>query len=87
MNTTPGEKERFVQNMIQQILDGTLPAGYRLPTESELAAQHAIAKTNIHLGVKELERYGLVKIVPRHAMYIEDFSKSITLDGINAVFL
>ena len=87
MNTTLGEKERFVQLMISQIIDGSLPAGYRLPTESELAAQHGIAKTNIHLGVKELERYGLLKVVPRHAVYIEDVSKTITLEGINAVFL
>lgn len=86
MNTTLGEREQFVQHMILQITDGTLPAGFRLPTESELAVQYGFAKTNIHLGVKELERYGLVKIVPRHAMYIEDFSKTITLEGINAVF-
>lgn len=86
MTATQGEKERFVQQMICQIIDGTLPAGYRLPTESELAAQFGIAKTNVHLGVKELERYGMVKIVPRHAMYIEDTSESITLEGVNAAF-
>ena len=87
MNTTLGEREQFVQIMIRQIVDGTMSAGYRLPTESELAAQYGYAKTNIHLGVKELERYGLVKIVPRHAMYVEDFSKTITLEGVNAIFL
>lgn len=86
MTAKQGEKERFLQTMIRQITDGSLSGGDRLPTESEMAAQYGIAKTNVHLGIKELERLGMVKIVPRHATYVEDISRRINLDGVNAIF-
>ena len=66
------EKERFLQEMIRRITAGELESGTRLPTESEIAEKTGIAKTNIHLGIKELERLGFVKVVPRHAVYIAD---------------
>lgn len=81
-----GESERFLQEMIRKIATGALKSGTKLPTESELAAEYGIAKTNIHLGIKELERLGFVKVVPRHAVYIAEIRESLTLDGVNATF-
>ena len=81
-----GEKDLFLQDMIRRIATGTLTRGTKLPTESELAAEYGIAKTNIHLGIKELERLGFVTVVPRHAVYIADMSEQLTLDGVNATF-
>lgn len=86
MSERLGEKERFLQKMIRRIAAGELASGMKLPTESELAECYGIAKTNIHLGIKELERLGFVKVVPRHAVYIADLSESITLEGLNATF-
>ena len=80
------EKDRFLQDMITKIATGELESGTRLPTESELALEYGIAKTNIHLGIKELERFGFVRVVPRHAVYIADMHKDVTLDGINAIY-
>ena len=80
------EKERFLQEMIRRITAGELESGTRLPTESEIAEKTGIAKTNIHLGIKELERLGFVKVVPRHAVYIADIRENITLEGLNATF-
>ena len=79
------EKNRFVKIMVQQILDGVLQPGDRLPTESELAAQYGIAKTNVHLGLKEVARLGFLKIVPRHASYVTDIWSHITLDSLSAM--
>jgi len=81
-----GEKERFLQDMIRRIATGELTSGTKLPTESELAEEYGIAKTNIHLGIKELERFGFVTVVPRHAVYIADMKEHLTLDGVNIIF-
>lgn len=86
MSEHVGEKERFLQEMIRRIATGELTSGTKLPTESELAERCGIAKTNIHLGIKELERLGFVKVVPRHAVYIADLRENITLEGLNATF-
>ena len=86
MSERVGEKDRFLQEMIRRIATGELTSGTKLPTESELAEDYGIAKTNIHLGIKELERLGFVKVVPRHAVYIANLSESITLEGLNATF-
>ena len=86
MATYTGDTERLIQGVIRRIMDGRLEAGSRLPTESEIAEKYGIAKTNVHLGVKELQRLGLVTVVPRHATYISDTSENITLEGVLAVF-
>ena len=86
MSERVGEKDRFLQEMIRRIATGELASGTKLPAESELAEDYGIAKTNIHLGIKELERLGFVKVVPRHAVYIANLSESITLEGLNATF-
>lgn len=71
--------------MMQQILSGALQPGARLPTESELAAQYQIAKTNVHLGIKELERLGFLQVVPRHASYVTDVWDHVTLESLAAM--
>jgi DNA-binding FadR family transcriptional regulator len=81
-----GEKERFVCDMVRRISAGELTANFRLPTESELAETCGIAKTNVHLGVKELERLGFLRVVPRHAMYVADLKQTLTLEGMDAIF-
>ena len=86
MTDSYGEKERFVCAMVRRISSGELVPGLRLPTESELAGQYGIAKTNVHLGVKELERFGFLRVVPRHAMYVADLRDTLTLEGMDAIF-
>lgn len=81
-----GEEERFVQQIVRRIAEGELKSGERLPTESEMAVEYGMAKTNIHLGIKELKRLGFVSVVPRHAVYVADLRSSITMEGVNAIF-
>ena len=59
MSERIGEKERFLQEMIRRIATGELESGARLPTESELAAEYGIAKTQ----TKQL-RHCLRKLQP-----------------------
>lgn len=59
------ERERFLDRMLKEILSGQRKPGDRLPTESELAEQYGLRKTNVHLGVQELERLGFLRVVPR----------------------
>lgn len=56
------EQERFIDRMLKEILGGQRNPGDRLPTESELAAQYDLRKTNVHLALKELERLGFLEI-------------------------
>ena len=52
------ERELFLDRMLKEILSGQRKPGDRLPTESELAEQYGLRKTNVHLGLQELERLG-----------------------------
>lgn len=45
------ERERFLDRMLKEILSGQRKPGDRLPTESELAEQYGLRKTNVHLGL------------------------------------
>ena len=79
------EKDVIIKDIICKLDDGKLKAGDRLPTESELAAQYGISKTNIHLGIQQLERLGFVRVVPRHAIYVNP-PEMLTLEAIDALF-
>ncbi len=79
------EKEIIIKDIICKLDAGQLKAGDRLPTESELAAQYGISKTNIHLGIQQLERLGFVRVVPRHAIYINP-PQELTLEAVDALF-
>lgn len=79
------EKEIIIKDIICRLDAGKLQPGDRLPTESELAAQYGISKTNIHLGIQQLERLGFVRVVPRHAIYVNP-PEELSLEAIDALF-
>lgn len=79
------EQERFVDRMLKEILSGQRNPGDRLPTESELAAQYDLRKTNVHLALKELERLGFLEIVPRHATYVAHYWEQAKLETLAAI--
>lgn len=56
-----------------------------LPTESELAEQYGLRKTNVHLGLQELERLGFLKVVPRHATYVAPYWEQANLETLAAI--
>ena len=80
------EKDKFIKSIICKLNAKELNPGDRLPTESELAIQHGFSKTNIHLGIQQLERLGFVRVVPRHAVYVNS-PEHLTLEAIDALFV
>ena len=79
------ERERFIDRMLKEILGGQRNPGDRLPTESELAVQYGLRKTNVHLALKELERLGFLEIVPRHATYVAPYWEQASLETLAVI--
>lgn len=79
------ERERFLDRMLKEILSGQRNPGDRLPTESELAEQYGLRKTNVHLGLQELERLGFLRVVPRHATYVAPYWEQANLETLAAI--
>lgn len=79
------ERERFLDRMLKEILSGQRKPGDRLPTESELAGQYGLRKTNVHLGLQELERLGFLRVVPRHATYVAPYWEQANLETLAAI--
>lgn len=74
--------ERQIQNMI---LSGQVHPGDKLPTESELAETMRVSKSAVHAGVKNLERTGFLRVVPRHGIYVENYIANGNVDTLIAL--
>lgn len=74
--------ERQIQGMI---LSGQVSPGDKLPTEAELADALNISKSAVHAGVKNLERMGFLRVMPRHGIYVEDYTQSGNVDTLIAL--
>jgi DNA-binding LacI/PurR family transcriptional regulator len=64
---------RYAQLMIhfrEQILDGSLPAGARLPTELELAAEHQISRGTVRQAMSALVNEGLLERVRGRGTFV-----------------
>lgn len=77
--------ELFIQRMQDMILSGELAIGEKLPTEQELAETMQISKSAVHIGVKELERQGFLRIVPRHGVYVENYLQKGNIETLVAL--
>ena len=74
--------ERQIQGMI---LSGQVSPGDKLPTEAELADALNISKSADHAVVKNLERMGFLRVMPRHGIYVEDYTQSGNVDTLIAL--
>ena len=81
----PTPREIFVREIEGQIIRGKLAVGERLPTERELEAQTGISKSVIHFALKDLERMGFIKTLPRQGAYVADFARSGSFDTLNEI--
>lgn len=81
----PTITEIFEQQIQGMILSGRMKTGEKLPTERELADSMRVSKSIVHLGIKNLERQGFLKIVPRHGVYVADFSETGNVDTLLAL--
>lgn len=81
----PTITELFERQMQGVILSGQVPPGEKLPTEAELAESMIISKSAVHAGIKNLERMGFVRIVPRHGIYVCDWAEFGNVDTLISV--
>lgn len=81
----PTITELFERQMQGAILSGQVTPGEKLPTEAELAENMNISKSAVHAGIKNLERMGFVRIVPRHGIYVSDWAEFGNVDTLISV--
>lgn len=81
----PTITELFERQMQGVILSGQVAPGEKLPTEAELAESMNISKSAVHAGIKNLERMGFVRIVPRHGIYVCDWAEFGNVDTLISV--
>ncbi|MEJ5201073.1 MAG: FadR/GntR family transcriptional regulator [Anaerolineales bacterium] len=74
-------KESCVRRLEGLILSGELKIGERLPSERELASRLNISRPVLHEALVDLNAKGLVRIVPRRGVFINDYRRegSLTL--------
>jgi GntR family transcriptional repressor for pyruvate dehydrogenase complex len=68
-------KEACVLRLESMILSGELKIGARLPSERELATQLEISRPILHEALVDLATKGLVRIIPRHGVFINDYRR------------
>ena len=81
----PTMTELFEQQIQGMILSGELPIGSKLPTEQSLAETMRISKSTAHAGIKNLERKGFLRIVPRHGVYVADYPRTGNIETLVAL--
>ncbi len=74
-------KESCVRRLEGLILSGELKIGERLPSERELASRLNISRPVLHEALVDLNAKGLVRILPRRGVFINDYRRegSLTL--------
>lgn len=74
--------DRVVDNIIQQVINGQLTPGDRVPTEPELCEQLGAGRNSVREAIKKLEAYGVVQIRRADGTYISETYDQRLLDPI-----
>lgn len=69
-------KQACIERLEGMILSGGLKPGERLPSEREFAAALGVSRPVLHEALVDLEAKGLVSILPRRGVVINDFRQS-----------
>jgi len=69
----PSLKAACVHKLEGLILSGELKSGTRLPSERNLAAMLNVSRPVLHQALVDLDAKGLVEIVPRKGVFVNDF--------------
>jgi GntR family transcriptional repressor for pyruvate dehydrogenase complex len=72
----PSLRQACIERLENLILSGELEIGERLPPERDLAAQLEISRPVLHEALVELAARGLVRILPRRGVVINDFRRA-----------
>ncbi len=63
-----------------KIINGTYPAGSRLPSERELSGQFRVSRITIRDAVRKLAQLGFVNKVPQSGTYVSEYESDASLD-------
>ncbi|MCA1900285.1 MAG: FadR family transcriptional regulator [Chloroflexi bacterium] len=69
-------KEACVNRLEELILSGELQIGEQLPSERDFAARIGVSRPVLHEALVDLDAKGLVKIVPRRGVFVNDYRRS-----------
>lgn len=70
----PPLRDKIVDEIRSAIEDGTLAPGARLPSESELVAQHGVSNMTARAAVAALRAEGLIRVERGKGAYVRDSS-------------
>jgi GntR family transcriptional regulator, transcriptional repressor for pyruvate dehydrogenase complex len=71
------------EKLIKQILNGTYPAGSKLPTEREMAEQFHVARHIVREALKRVETLRLIKIRQGSGALVQDFTATGGLELVD----
>lgn len=75
----PSLKEACARRLEELILSGELQIGQRLPSERDLAARLQVSRPVLHQALVDLDAKGLVTILPRRGVVVNDFRRNGSL--------
>ena len=76
-------KDACIRKIEGLILAGDLTPGERLPSERDLAVRLGVSRPVLHQAIVALDAKGLVRIEPRHGVFVCDFKR----DGSMALLM
>jgi GntR family transcriptional regulator of arabinose operon len=79
--------ERLRQIFIEEIVTGRLKPGDMLPTEQQLAASYAIARSTVRQALAELERDGLIQRIQGKGTFIHEEARVQLRQGLDVFAL
>jgi DNA-binding FadR family transcriptional regulator len=72
--------KEITTKLLHLILDGTYPAGTKLPTERDMATEYGVTRHVIREALKRLEVMNLITIRQGSGIYVEDYTTSGCVD-------
>ncbi|MBP9041799.1 MAG: FadR family transcriptional regulator [Anaerolineaceae bacterium] len=78
-------KQACIERLEGMILSGGLKPGEKLPSERDFAASLGVSRPVLHEALVDLEAKGLVSILPRRGVVINDFRQSGSLAVLSSL--
>jgi DNA-binding FadR family transcriptional regulator len=79
------QKEACIARLEHMILSGELGIGERLPSERDFAARLNVSRPVLHQALVELQARGLVQILPRRGVFINDYRRDGSLAMLSSL--
>lgn len=73
MPKSSGEVQRLANAILQRIVDGSYPAGLRLPAETDLAEQFRCGRSTVREALRHLASMGLIRSRRGSGALVRDF--------------